>query len=163
MGLCGASFELPGGRPLKPAECRGLGGGFKSNRKAPGVPARKKEFSTFEKLRSAEDLEKIKNVSSCEEGLWRTARMRYGLETRQLRAILANKQEYVQALRKSQANRKRRKVKHQVRAPGGGRKRDFDEEIDFYDRKFSAKEKNPNPQGSPMSYRDENTDRAEMP
>lgn len=132
-------FGKMGGRPSATAreELRGLAGGKRSNRKGHLEESRKKEFTAFQKLKIVEDINK-----KIDEGLlqdqgdkkfWPSEAKKLGISSERLKDIMARKDEWKHLVQKHQlASRgkiKRKKDSKHQRASGGGRKREFQPQI----------------------------------
>ena len=115
-----------GGRPMVEVKSNA---GLKSNRRRAGQPSRRKEFSVLEKVKIAEDLEVMQQGASTTRELFKQGRTRYGLDTRTLKHIMSQKKNFEK--QKSQLKMKRGRIvgSRLVRAKGGGRKVEFEKEI----------------------------------
>ena len=116
-----------GGRPLVEDKSNA---GLKSNRKRAGMPSRRKEFSVVEKVKIVEDLERIQQASSSSKELFKQGRSRYGLDTRTLKHLMSKKKAFEEQRSKLKTRRGRVVGSRLVRAKGGGRKLEFQKEID---------------------------------
>ena len=118
-----------GGRPMIEDKDKS-NAGMKSNRKGAGQPSRRKELSVVEKVKMAEDLEVMQQEASSSRELFKKGRTRYGLDTRTLKRIMSKNGQFEE--RKGKLKLKKGKIVGStlVRAKGGGRKVEFQKEID---------------------------------
>ena len=147
-----AEFGKMGGRPSATVRkgLRGLGGGKRSNRKGHLEESRKKEFTAFQKMKIAEDInEKINQGLLQDQGqkkFWPSEAKKLGINSERLRDIMARQDMWKHLVIKHQLGRSGKKIRKNAskyqRASGGGRKREFQPQInqlkDWLDRERSA-------------------------
>ncbi len=134
-----AEFGKLGGRPSATIrkDLTGVSGGKRSNRKGKVDEPRKREFSACQKLKIVENInEKIKQgllQGQGEREFWPPEAKKLGINSERLRDIMAREDMWKQLVIKHQRGAKGKRMskkasKHQ-RASGGGRKREFQPQI----------------------------------
>ena len=132
-------FGRMGGRPSATAreELRGLAGGKRSNRKGHVEESRKKEFTAYQKMKIVEDInQKIDQGLYQDQGdkkFWPSEAKKLGISSERLKDIMARESEWTFLVQKHQLStrgkRQRKKDSKYHRASGGGRKREFQHQI----------------------------------
>ena len=132
-------FGRMGGRPsqLARSDVRGIAGGQRSNRRHPLQESRKKEFTAYQKKKIVEDInQKIDQGLLQDQGekkFWPSEAKKLNISSERLRDIMARSSEWTFLVQKHQLSHKGKRIrkkdsKHQ-RASGGGRKREFQPQI----------------------------------
>ena len=118
-----------------------------SNRALEGAKRRKLEFGAFEKMRIAEEVGKRKQSHASERGLWSEMRKLYGIPAQRVKDIYSKKDEWTHIVKKNKLGSGRgsakgiqRKSSACIRSTGGGRKREYEDQIQRF-RKWVALER----------------------
>jgi len=132
-------FGKMGGRPSATAreELRGLAGHKRSNRKGHLEESRKKDFTAYQKMKIVEGInQKIDRGLYQDQGdkkFWPSEAKKLRISSERLKDIMARKSEWVLLVQKHQVStrgkRQRKKDSKRQRASGGGRKREFQPQI----------------------------------
>ena len=108
-----------------------------SNRTKEGAKRRRIEFGAYEKMKVCDDIEQQRQSFSREDELWAHMRKVYGVTVQRLKDIYAKREQWIKLVKINNlgANRggkkgKKRKGKNaKIRSAGGGRKREYQEQI----------------------------------
>ena len=124
-----------GGRPKASEALVALGD--RPAKRVEGSVKKRIEFGVYEKLDICKYIDQAKQSHPKEKALWAECRQKFGISVQSLKEIYVKKDQWGALVKKhglgkkrGQGKGKRKRPKNaRVRAPGGGRKREFDQQI----------------------------------